>query len=301
MTVKRDLGPLAIRPPALDQMAVTDNTVRYEPLGMDDEETEFEKPRQVTLLERRALRAILWAGIASLICTALNIFFIGFPVITRNHGVVETSSGPLEFVSPYIGLDFAIHHDSVPLPPIVNFPVLLAQVDAAHPSEVLLDTHRWNSSFGMIYPADRTFEVSPGISTIAQFRAIDWGMESCSLDVTIPEAPEMTEFMNFSLTGSIGAPEWVMVEVWRVSSPEITEAIEPHTLSWETKPPRKLLVGYWSLKPGVRLQSETFECRSNSLHTFEFLCSDPKCHLKFQQDPNDSQIAFFVTQRQSRK
>ncbi|KAJ6569447.1 hypothetical protein B0H19DRAFT_695083 [Mycena capillaripes] len=281
---------------------MADNNAHYAPLHVDEEETEFEKPRQVQILERRTLHAIFWAGIASLICTALNLVFIGFPFVARNPGSRgPTSFGSLEFVSPYIGLDFAIHHDTLPLPPIVNFPVLLAQVEAARPSQVRLDTHRWNSSFGMIYPADRTFNVASGISTIAQFRAIDWGMEKCSLDVVLPEVTEMTDFMNFSMSGSTGDSDWVTVEVWRVSSPEITVAIDPQTLSWETKPPRKLLVGYWGLKPGVRMQSETFECSSNSLHTFEFLCLDPKCHLQFQQDPNDSQIGFYITQRQSKK
>ncbi|KAJ7151675.1 hypothetical protein C8R46DRAFT_913986, partial [Mycena filopes] len=156
-------------------------------------------------------------------------------------------------------------------------------VDAAQPGEVLLDTHKWNSSFGMVYPADRTFKVAPMISTIAQFRAIDWGMEHCTLDVALPELSEMVQFMNFTLSG-----ETVMLEMWQVSSPGT--AIDPGTLSWETRPPRKLLVGYWTLKPGMKMQTEVFECPSNSLHTFEFTCVGPDCHLQFQQDPNDSRI-----------
>ncbi|KAJ6620259.1 hypothetical protein B0H10DRAFT_1086379 [Mycena sp. CBHHK59/15] len=116
------------------------------------------------------------------------------------------------------------------------------------------------------------------------------GMERCTLDVVLPEASEMINYMNFTSSGSSGDPDAVMVEMWRVSSPEITEPIDPRELSWETRPQRKLLVGYWDLKPGAKMQSETFECTSNSLHTFEFICLGPKCHLQFQQDPNDPRI-----------
>ncbi|KAJ7890289.1 hypothetical protein B0H13DRAFT_2040609 [Mycena leptocephala] len=122
-------------------------------------------------------------------------------------------------------------------------------------------------------------------------------MESCTLDVVLLESTDMTDFMNFSFSGKAGDFSWVMAEAWRVSNPEIIEGIDPQTLSWETKPPRKLFVGYWSLKPWVRMQSETFDCISNSLHIFEFVCVDPMCHLEFQQD---SRIALYMTQRQSK-
>jgi len=281
---------------------MADSNSRYALLSMDEEEPEPKKSRKAHPLERRTLQAIICAAIASLICTAVNIVYVGFPLITQSSSHGEPSlSGSLEFVSPYIGLDFAIHHDSSPLPPIVNFPILLAQIDAAHPTEVLLDTHKWNSSLGMVYPADRTFKVAPGISSIAQFRAIDWGMELCTLNVVLPGADGIIDFMNFTLSGSPSDPSAVMVEIWRVSSPEIRHPIDAHTLSWRTRPQRKLKVGYWSLKPGVNLESEVFDCVSNSLHTFEFMCLGPNCHLQFQQDPNDSRIAFYITQRQSKQ
>ncbi|KAF7357609.1 hypothetical protein MSAN_01357300 [Mycena sanguinolenta] len=287
---------------------------------MDEDDPDFEKaangesrvasycessaktqPAEVNLLERRVLRVLLWAGFASLACTALTIIYLVFPGLSSRTSA-QAPSGALEFVSPYIGLDIAIHHDTSPLPPIVNYPILLAQVNAAQPHEVLLDTHRWNSSFGMIYPADRTFKVAPGISTIAQFRAIDWGMERCTVNVVLPELSDMMDFMNFTVSGStVDDPEAVMLEMWRVSSPQITQAIDPRTLSWQTRPQRKLLVGYWTLKSGMSMESEVFECASNSLHTFEFACVGSKCYLEFQQDPNDPRIGFYITQRQSKQ
>ncbi|KAK7042608.1 hypothetical protein R3P38DRAFT_2891393 [Favolaschia claudopus] len=281
---------------------MSENGERYTLLNMDEEEIEPVKlkhghPRR---LERWAIHAILWAAFASLVCSAVNIVFVALPFMTTGSSTNERFPN-LEFVSPYIGLDSAIHHDSSPLPPIVNFPILLAQVDSAQPGAIALDTHRWNSSFGMVYPADRTFKVASGISTIAQFRAIDWGMELCTLNAVIPGTTDLIEFMNFTITPSQGNLDSVMVEIWRVSGPETTQPLDTRTLSWKTKPKRKHVVGYWSLKPGTKLESEVFFCASNSLHTFEFLCVGDGCHLQFQQDPNDSRIAFYVTQRQSKK
>lgn len=113
-------------------------------------------------------------------------------------------------------------------------------------------------------------------------------MESCTLNAVLPEVENLIDFMNFTSSESHNDP--VMIEIWVVSSPEITTPIDAHTLSWETKPRRRFLVGYWSLKPGVNFQSETFKCTSNSLHTYEFVCLGTNCHLQFQQDPNDSRI-----------
>lgn len=72
---------------------------------------------------------------------------------------------PLEFVSPYIGLETAIYSvNAPPLPPIINFPMLLAQVNASEPARAFHDKHRLDTTFGMVYPSDRRFEVSSDVS-----------------------------------------------------------------------------------------------------------------------------------------
>ncbi|KAK6974371.1 hypothetical protein R3P38DRAFT_3133527 [Favolaschia claudopus] len=282
---------------------MSENREQYTLLNTDEEEIELVKSKHghPRGLERWALHAILWAAFASLVCSGVNIVFVASLFITTGSFTNERLPN-LEFVSPYIGLDSAIHHDSSPFPPIVNFPILLAQVDSAQPGAIALDTH-----------PDRTFKVASGISTIAQFRAIDWGMELCTLNAVIPETTDLIQFMNFTITPSQDNLDSVMVEIWRVSGPEITQPLDASTLSWKTKPKRKHVVGYWSLKPGTKLESEVFFCASNSLHTFEFLCVGDGCHLQFQQDPNDSRIGrarsdynrsllcFYVTQRQSKR
>lgn len=124
---------------------------------ISEEKKPFSEP-----LERRALRMVVWAGAASMACTALTLGLLLFSPTAFSSEPLPSS---LEFASPYIGLERAIHHSNESLPPIVNFPILMAQIDSSQPHKVFYDTHRWDSSFGMIYPRDRRFEVSPTVLT----------------------------------------------------------------------------------------------------------------------------------------
>ena len=75
----------------------------------------------------------------------------------------------LEYPNSYTGLENADLYDPTPLPPIHNFPRLLAQINNSNPSLVYLDLHRWSSGFGMIYPSDRQFLVSSQARRLSQY------------------------------------------------------------------------------------------------------------------------------------
>jgi hypothetical protein len=42
--------------------------------------------------------------------------------------------------------------------------MLLAQVNASEPEGVFHDKHKLDTTFGTVYPIDRRFDVSPGVS-----------------------------------------------------------------------------------------------------------------------------------------
>lgn len=94
--------------------------------------------------------------------------------------------------------------------------------------------------------------------------------------------------MNFTISGSEGSGELesVMVEMWSVSTPA-KAPIELRKLSWNTRPVRKLRLGYWTVGVGQNFESGIFKCPSNTLHTLEVSCLGRNCHLAFQQDKEE--------------
>jgi hypothetical protein len=59
-----------------------------------------------------------------------------------------------------MGLDNAVLVDPSPVAPIINFPLLLAQINSSDPSAIYLQQPHAPTSFGMIYPEDRDFLVN---------------------------------------------------------------------------------------------------------------------------------------------
>lgn len=121
------------------------------------------------------------------------------------------------------------------------------------------------------------------MSTIAQYRAGDFGMERCILTGAIPSLEALTA-TNQTLNQS-GTP--VHINVWRL---ETYERVNAQTLSWSTRPKRGSLFAQWDVSLGKSFTSDEFRCPSGSLHTFEFTCTGAGCHLKFQQIPKYKEL-----------
>ncbi|KAJ6460035.1 hypothetical protein C8R47DRAFT_921777, partial [Mycena vitilis] len=183
----------------------------------------------------------------------------------------------LTYPDPYIGLKDVVLNDAASPKPIVNFPLLLAQINASEPSSVYMQLTQWPTAFGMIYPELRHFEVFLQASTILQFRTIDFGMERCAVTLEVPEVPD--KFKNYS-----SSAEPCPLEVWSLDA---QDDIQPRALSWAARPRRStlhttMLVG----KPPLFLQGPSFPCAARTLHTFEVISSNANCHLRFRQDPD---------------
>lgn len=78
----------------------------------------------------------------------------------QSFAVTVVPPNKLKYPNPYIGLENAILEDVALPAPILNFPLLLAQINMSDRSVAYEDLHPWSSDFGMIYPEDRTFLVS---------------------------------------------------------------------------------------------------------------------------------------------
>ncbi|KAF9017602.1 hypothetical protein BDZ89DRAFT_888824, partial [Hymenopellis radicata] len=194
----------------------------------------------------------------------------------------------LEFVSPYIGLDSAVYRpDSPRLPPITNFPTLLTQINSSDPSRNYGDIHKWTSSFGLVYPEDRRLRVDHEVSSVAQFRVLDWGMEHCTVNVAIPSSEEMEDYMDFSIVNGGSAT----IDIWML---EGREDLREHTLTWRTRPKRVILHETWTVKPGSILESKKFDCPSMSSQVLEFSCGGAACDITFRQDPKEPGLGEFL-------
>jgi len=236
----------------------------------------------------RNWQLIALACLICVACTITNLFFV-----RHSQSQQITSFRRLERRSTYIGLEkLSRGNTSTSLGPISNFPSLLAQIDEAQPHRVFIDSHRWFSASGVVYPEDRRFLLTPGVSTVARFRILDFGMERCTLTGAIPSLSALNEAnRTISLFESP-----VIIQVWRLQS---ETDLDPHTLSWASRPRRESLLTSWSISPGDHPETYSFPCLSGSLHVFEFACAGASCHLDFQQSNKEPDFAFFLVQQQS--
>ncbi|KAJ7100846.1 hypothetical protein B0H15DRAFT_817501 [Mycena belliarum] len=217
---------------------------------------------------------------------------------------------PLRYPDPYPGLVHAVLPASFPLPaPITNFPLLMAHVNASAPAQVYLEHRNWIGSFGTIYGGETTFVVGNGASTLTQFRTVDWGMETCVLTLAL----------NSSVSTS---PP--LLDVWTLDS---DAPLNVSTLSWDTRPGRKALLGPLKLANTAdgrrrdysvadslvgaptpppaeegrpRLESPSFPCPVRALFTFEVVCAGGPCAVELLQTNRDTELGFYLVQHASR-
>ena len=106
------------------------------------------------------------------------------------------------------------------------------------------------------------------VSTIAQFRAIDYGMENCSLRFKTPE--ENSSTININIDGGNAT-----LDIWQLS----TNKPLTGKASWDSKPPRNRLVSMTNIFYGMDTILFEFRCVPGTFHTFEVACHDVSCHI----------------------
>ncbi|KAF7329193.1 hypothetical protein MKEN_00179900 [Mycena kentingensis (nom. inval.)] len=253
--------------------------------------------------DRRAIFLLVFASLVSLMAIAINL-------LHRAPTPPEAPSPTLKltYPNPYIGLELAVLPPDAPTPkPIVNYPLLLAQVNASEPGRAYVQTPHWDSTFGMVYPEDREVIVEDGVSTILQFRTLDFRMERCVLSLEIPSSAkadaEGLPHKRVTLSSDANAP----LELhFHMLDPTSTESIIPNTLSWHSRPARldtpnaDAIFRLTASTPieGALLHSASFACPERSVVGFEMSWSPDcaGCKLRFVQDHKAPRLGVYITQ-----
>jgi hypothetical protein len=263
-------------------------------------------------LEQSFLKLGIFACLASLACTLLNISFLTVREILVTNDI-KFSDIPLDVPNSYYGLENAVRDSTAQPPaPIRNPPFFAGHINQSAPSTVFFEYNRQFTDFGTVYTTDRRFLVAPGvsgvcgresppytdanvsqISTVLQFRVQDFGMERCNVTLSPfiynAEPPERTTVgaVNDTLIGR--------VELWRLG---LRTRLDPQDLSWRTRPIRSLLLASWEFTSGRRMETPEFLCESGSIMTFELACAgEDDCRIDFNQPRENftsSTFAFHV-------
>lgn len=116
------------------------------------------------------------------------------------------------------------------------------------------------AAYGTVPYNDRRLLVEPEISTFVQFRALDYGMENCSLALRIPEYG--SDAMEIARVGST-------IDVWSLA---VDSKVDLQTLSYRTLPRRADKVGSFTPRYNTTEQLPSFACESGTYHAFLLAC-----------------------------
>ncbi|EJF62013.1 hypothetical protein DICSQDRAFT_136127 [Dichomitus squalens LYAD-421 SS1] len=183
----------------------------------------------------------------------------------------DLGTDELEFANPYHGLETLYRSGKInasKIDPIQNLPRVVAQVFPDRPKELapIGEHDLFNKVFGTLSPHEKHLHVSPNVHTIAQFRALDFGMEECSVVIQLPghgdriEGSEPFRFNQLSV-----------FDVYRLNA---LKPLDVRKLSYSTKPPAQERVASLMAKGGEETLVTTFPCPWGTLHTFEVVCGE---------------------------
>lgn len=114
------------------------------------------------------------------------------------------------------------------------------------------------------------------VSTVVQFRTIDWGMEFCSLRIRLPNK-ESAAASNFTTTpGSKGN----FIDVYSIPTNSI---INLDKLSYRTRPTLGDKVARVKINDGADMDYR-FACAMDSLHTFALTSGNANTGVEWWQD-----------------
>ncbi|KAG7097814.1 hypothetical protein E1B28_005133 [Marasmius oreades] len=120
-----------------------------------------------------------------------------------------SASLPTRRASTYLGLDKVDFTGSPTFPPISSFAHVVLQADLQSPQRAMSEDDRsYYSPEGVIYPDDRHILATPNVSTVVQFRNLDYGMERCALWISTPP-------VNMSHNPAIRMDD-VTIDIWEL-------------------------------------------------------------------------------------
>ncbi|CCM06169.1 uncharacterized protein FIBRA_08410 [Fibroporia radiculosa] len=255
--------------------------------GSDDEK----KPAGTMHLGRFATLSL----VVCIVCTVANVLIACKPMGAGMSMMTMRPPAPLtrqdmhrlRRPSQFIGLA-DIHR---PVPPVPrqfdNWPMLVAQVDSADSDKVFRSHRAHMTHSGTVVPEDRHIQTTSTVTSIVQFRAIDFGMETCELRVVIDPASSFTATLR---------P--FMLSLYRLNA---SIPLNAATLSYKTRPPRLTEIDTVEVRAGAALDwHRNFACATEEVITIELACEVPigekDCDLEWWQNKDLPASAIYITQ-----
>ncbi|KAJ6584726.1 hypothetical protein B0H19DRAFT_1106279 [Mycena capillaripes] len=230
---------------------------------------------------RQSSAALISSAVLCLLtaCVSILVMVVAQRPSTNNLSLFDLQSKSLQDSlqgvrrpSQFLGLE-KINRTSTHELSIINFPFLVARIDESRPSSVLtggrveidgLETH--------------LVEITRTISSVVQFRCIDWKLETCTLHLHIPAG---------LFDGDI--------DVYSLRSDNVLDA---NRLTFNNRP------GIENKVASIRSQVEKavqwhhgFHCSMDSIHTFLLTSDTSDTAVSWRQNGNTEHAAVFVSQR----
>jgi len=286
---------------------------------LDDNDKDIIKPS-------RSSASLKWNILATwmiLICTVLNVtvYFLSSPSGGRG-GLAK----PLPRPNQFIGLDTLPYNRTLlteDMLSLTTFPTFIHQVNRTKPREVLPSSGELRfTMFGSISPERRLFLLTEEMYTVVQFRARDYGMERCEIELALPEDFDnpgskngstihsesdrpMLEHEHEHQHQSFNNPEertWRLsgdthdIEVWTLDT---TDWLDLSTLSYSTLPRKIERLGALSARSGAVARTRRFGCKSDEIVSVVVFCVGKGCRVEGWQDTGKPVVGLSLRQHSS--
>jgi len=228
-------------------------------------------PRSAFRLER----LVRMATIIIVICTVIDMFLVLYLGIIQHRSANQRAGydeqEDLVIRSPYVNLAELYSQTGLKSskhPPIVNHARAFVQISSREPHKVFPPYGLMRPiADGMVPEYQRRLLVTPTISTVAQFRVADFGMENCSLSITVPPRADSDDHIT---------DEPATLDIWSLP---VTKKMDMQKLSWATRPTGGTFFGSLPVSFNETHRLPGYHCLSGSYQTFEFRCSTPGCRI----------------------
>ncbi|KAJ6577327.1 hypothetical protein B0H19DRAFT_932476 [Mycena capillaripes] len=226
-------------------------------------------PRSTLRLER----LVRIATIIIVLCTVVDMLLLLYLGVRHvaNQRPGHDEQEDLEIRSPYVNLAELYSQTGMKSSkhsPIVNHARFFSQVSSTEPHKVFPPYGLMRPiADGMVPEYQRRLLVTPTMFSVAQFRVADFGMENCSLSITVPPRADSDDHIS---------DEPATLDIWSLP---VAKKMDMQKLSWATRPTGGTLFGSIPVSFGETHRLPGYHCLSGSYQTFEFRCSTPGCRI----------------------
>ncbi|KAF8207226.1 hypothetical protein K438DRAFT_1815919, partial [Mycena galopus ATCC 62051] len=241
---------------------------------LQDEDSATKEIDVATAIPQSTFRLVRIATCIIVLCTVIDmllLLYLGVQQHSAHRPVGRDEQEDLEIQSPYVNLAELYSQTSLKSSkhdPLVNHARAFIQISSTEPHKIFPPYGLMRPiADGMVPEYQRHLVVTPTISTIAQFRVADFGMENCSLSITVPPRADSKDHIH---------DEPATLDIWVYP---VTKKLDMQKLSYATRPTGGTFFGSLPVSFGATHRLPGYQCLSGSYQTFEFRCSTPGCKI----------------------